>query len=137
MDDFGQLEQPDGKREESAAAKQMGNQRSPVEPSLITQQRLCVCREFLFHRLHYFNPPPPAHRGRVAAQHSIARKMEHSPQLALCCAAAPCVDTLLGNSCFYFSRCLTGKRNIALTHSVWTGRQFSCAYKNYFLRTYQ
>ncbi len=40
-----------------------------------------------------------------ALQHSTTRKMENSPLFALCSAAAPCVNTLLGNSCFHF--CVT------------------------------
>ncbi len=49
------------------------------------------------------NAPPT----QGALQHSTAQKMENSPLFALCCAAAPGVNTLLGNDCFHFLRCVT------------------------------
>ncbi len=60
---------------------------------------------------------PCPHRALCStAQHE---KMENSPQLALYCAAALCVNTLLGSICFHF---LPASRRRMLTGSVWTGR---------------
>ncbi len=42
-----------------------------------------------------------------ALQRSTVRKMKISPLFALCCVAALCVNTLLGNSCFHFACCIT------------------------------
>ncbi len=57
-----------------------------------------------------------------ALQRSTARKMENSPLFALY-YAAPCVNTLLGNSCFHLLHCDTQMlRHVTrcITRPVWT-----------------
>ncbi len=58
-------------------------------------------------------PPPPPHAPPTQGvlQPNTARKMENSPSFAQYCAAL-CRNTLLGNSYFHFSGCMTCIRHV-------------------------